>query len=230
MKFEPPLNARMSRWTLLALVLFGHLWVVGCAGPMSAPSALMVKAARPASAPPADKTLVCIHRPWKKQQPALYEALIGMAWASDTDPVDEKGHTRYTSIWDGGHLIADLGNGNSAAYVCDPGTRYFINQSSLGNGVVEANLLPGQTYDLWVNVDSGFLFVRPSILLEPVKSDSKERALIPKWERKNHWVERGPAAAGEEQLRHVKIDLILHEYISGDHTNRLLHLATWDHR
>jgi hypothetical protein len=178
---------------------------VGCAGPISDPSRLMVRAAAPAGPPPAGKSLVCIHRQ--------------RAWA---------GHPLYTGVWDSRHFIADLGNGHSAAYLCDPGTHYFINRSIERVGVVEANLLPAQTYDLWLDINPWSFMV--SFQLEPVKPGSEQRKKVPQWMRENAWMERGPAAAEHEQLRQPEIDLILHDFVNGDKKDRLRHLSAEDHR
>ena len=80
--------AMINQFPKLALLLsLAALLLAGCAGPISSPSNLMAKVARPASTPPAGKALVLIHRPRAAQ-----------------------GYKLYTGVWDGSHFIADLGN------------------------------------------------------------------------------------------------------------------------
>src|SRR5215831_11366182 len=107
-----------AKW-LQAMLLIVPLALAGCTSPYGNPSMLMLPTTAPSAAVPADKSMVRIHRPRAFQGCAL-----------------------YTGVWDSGHFIADLGNGHSVAYVCDPGTRYFINRSVERVGVVEAGLLP----------------------------------------------------------------------------------------
>src|SRR5882724_10403805 len=96
------------------------LTLAGCSAPMLKPSPLMQSCSAPVGSPPSDKTLVIFHRPR-----AFRAGLM------------------YTDVWDSKRFIADIGSGNSAAYLCDPGTRYFINRSEERVGVTEAQLLRG---------------------------------------------------------------------------------------
>lgn len=154
--------------------------------------------------PPAGKTLVCIHRPRARQ-----------------------GYGLYTGVWDSKSLIADLGNGHSVAYVCEPGKHYFISRSVELVAVVEADLLPDSTYDLWVDTAGAFI---ASFKLKPVTHDSKERSEVATWEKENHWVTPGSSAAGYEQSKSQEIELILHDFVDGEKKERLQHLSADDHR
>ena len=107
---------------LCSLVLAGVLFS-GCA-PMSKTSKYMAASLCAPASPPAGKALVCIHRP-------------KAFW----------GNKLYTKIWDDTKFIADLGNGHSVAYVCEPGKHYFMNTSAQAEACVEAQLLPDKTYE-----------------------------------------------------------------------------------
>jgi hypothetical protein len=155
-------------------------------------------------APPPGKSLVCIHRPRARQ-----------------------GYGLYTGVWDSKNLIADLGNGHSVAYVCDPGKHYFINRSVELVAVVEAELLRDNTYDLWLDTAGAWI---ASFKLKPVTRGSKDRSHAAIWAKENHWVTRGPSAAGHEHARAQEIELILHDFIEGEKKGRLQHLSADDHR
>jgi hypothetical protein len=189
---------------LASILSVTSLLLVGCVGPITHPSNLMVKVEKPAIAPPAGKSLVLIHRPRNMQ-----------------------GWKLYTGVWDGSHFIADLGNGHSAAYVCEPGTNYFINRSVERVGVVEAQLLPDQIYDLRLNIAGAII---ASFQIEPLKRADKLRKKLPKWEAENVWVGRGPLAAEHESERQSEIKLILHDFTSGGKQDRMRHLGPDDHR
>jgi hypothetical protein len=188
----------------MASVILGSFLFVGCVGPISDPSHLMVVVPAPTGAPPTGKSEVFIHRPRNMQ-----------------------GYALYTGVWDSYHFVTDLGNGHSTAYVCDAGTHYFINRSVERVGVVEGNLLPDQAYDLWVDTAGAFI---ASFQLEPVMPGSKQQKMIPKWEREHVWVDRGPEANQYEQSRQKDIELILQDFVSGSKRDRLWHLAPEDHR
>src|SRR5207237_3319354 len=123
-----------QRWSALFFIALAAVLFTGCAGPIADPSHLMQKAPAAVGTPPSDKSLVLIHRPRNYQ-----------------------GYGLYTGVWDSRHFIADLGNGHSAAYECEPGTHYFINRSVERVGVVEAQLLPAQTYDLRLDTAGAFI-------------------------------------------------------------------------
>lgn len=187
-------------WSVLsALVL------TGCAGPFSRPSKLMQKTSMGLQAPPDGKALVLIHRPRQAQGSGL-----------------------YTGVWDSHDFIADLGNGHSVAYICDPGDHYFINRSVERVGVVEANLLPDQTYALWIDICGQWV---ASFQLEPVKlGDRSARKKVERCEKENIWVTRGTGAAAHEAARQNEIDLILKDFVHGPKQDRVRHLGPNDHR
>src|ERR1019366_6461774 len=171
----------------------------GCVGPISRPSALMQKAA-PVLPPPPGQSLVLIHRPRNAQ-----------------------GYGLYTGVWDGRHFIADLGNGNSTAYVCEPGRHYFINRSVERIGVVEADLLPDKIYMLRLGIAGVWI---ASFQLEPMKrGDRSAEKIAARCEKENAWVGRGSAAAAHETLRQPEIELILKDFVNGDKRDRLRHLG-----
>src|SRR5262249_49108382 len=157
-----------------AMVFFclAALCLNGCSWPISPPSRLMLQTSAPAGVPPSDKALVLIHRPY------LYY-----------------GYRLYGTVWDGTRFIADLGNCNSVAYPCEPGQHYFINYSPDRVGVVDAQLLPAQIYDLLL--DSEWTWI-PGFQLEPIKRVDPQRKDIPSWEKAHRWITRGPAAAKYE--------------------------------
>jgi hypothetical protein len=188
----------------LTLLAFCALLASGCSGPLAKPSPLMQKTQTPVAAPPAGKSLVLIHRPRQQQ-----------------------GYGLYTGVWDGTNLLADLGNGHSVAYVCEPGTHYFINRSVERVGVVEAQLLPNQVYGLWINIAGAWI---ASFQIEPIKRGGKIWNKAQKWEKDAFWVVRAPKADEHEKLRKSEIELILSDFVSGEKKDRLRHLGPEDHR
>jgi hypothetical protein len=190
---------------LTCCVLLIALLLTGCASPYGKTSRLMQPAFAPAMLPPPGKTLVCIHRPRATQ-----------------------GYVLYTGIWDSTKLIADLGNGHSVAYVCEPGKHYFINRSAEVVGVVEADLLPDKTYDLCTHIAGAFV---ASFKLKPLKPGDKEYQKLPKLLATQMWVTPEPGAAGDYQSRKGKeVEHILQDFSSGDKNDRLQHLSAEDHR
>ncbi len=158
---------------------------------------------------PVGETLVCIHAP-------------------------PDYHDFHTGVWDSGKLIGVLGNGQSMAYRCDPGKHYFISRfiahstQNVYVAMVEAELLPDNTYDLMVYVTG----------LSPVKPGSTERSQVPTWARSNHWITRRPSAAEYEQATAPEIESIRNEFVGGKiHTDgqyvsspKVGHLSPNDHR
>ena len=188
----------------MLLAALGLCFLTGCASPYADPSRLMEAANLAPAAPPAGKSLVCIHRPRARQ-----------------------GYNLYTGVWDSTSFVADLGNGQSVAYVCDPGKHYFLNRSVELVAVVEADLQPGKTYDLWLDTAGAFI---ASFKLKPVTHCSPEQAKVATWTTENHWVERGTESVAYEQLRTPEVDTILHDFVGGPKQYRLQHLAADDCR
>ena len=185
------------------LLALSALLFSGCRGPIADPSPLMQRVAAPAGPPPAEKSQVHIHRPRAGQ-----------------------GYGLYTGVWDSNKFIADLGNGHSVAYVCEPGTHYFINRSVERVGVVETQMLPGQTYALWIDTAGAFI---ASFQLEPLKRGSKQWDEAASWAKENLWVTRAPAADVHEQQRQKEIEIIMNDFVRGDKKDRLRHLGADEH-
>jgi hypothetical protein len=176
----------------------------GCSGPIKEPSPLMQGSSAPAGPPPADKALVLVHRPRAFQ-----------------------GYGLYATVWDSTNFLADLGNGNSVAYPCEPGQHYFVNRSVERVGVVDARLLAAQTYDLWLDTAGAFI---ASFQIEPIKAGDPQRKDVANWEKEHLWVTRGPGASRYEQDHQKDIQLILHDFLEGDKKDRLRRLHPDDHR
>jgi len=190
---------------LTCCVLLTAALLTGCASPYGKTSRLMQSASAPVAPPPAGKSLVCIHRPRSGQ-----------------------GYALYTGIWDGTKLIADLGNGHSVAYVCEPGKHYFINRSAEVVGVVEADLLPDKTYDLCTHIAGAFV---ASFKLKPLKPGDKDYQQLPKLLTTQIWVAPAPVAIEDYQSRKGKeVEQIIQDFVSGDKNDRLQHLSAEDHR
>jgi hypothetical protein len=185
----------------LACALFS-----GCA-PTSRTSKYMIAAPSALTGPPAGKALVCIHRP---------KAFSG--------------HPLYTKIWDGTNFIADLGNGHSVAYVCDPGTHYFMNTSAEAEGCVQAQLLPDKTYDLWTDTILSTFIV--SFKIKPVHQDAEGRQKVAEWTKETRWVEPGLRAAAFDQNEKLQKDIrqLIEDFASGKRHDKLQYLAPDDHR
>jgi hypothetical protein len=179
----------------------------GCSSPVSKPSRFMTlsKASAPSS-PPAGKSLVVIHRPKARQ-----------------------GYPLYTGIWDSKKMIADLGNGHSVAYVCNPGKHHFINRSVEVTGVIEADLAPDKAYDLWVRTAGAFI---ASFKIEPLKPSSKDyKKISQKWEKGELWVEPIQSEVETEMaLKSKALDQIIQDFVYGDKKSRVQTLSAGDHR
>ena len=161
----------------------------GCAGPTSKTSKYMGASLTAPASPPAGKTLVCIHRP-----KSFFGAKL------------------YTKIWDGTKFIADLGNGHSVAYVCEPGQHYFMNTSAQAEGCVEAQLLPDQTYDLWTDTITATFIV--SFKLKPIHQDDQTRKQVAEWTKRNRWVEAASPTIVFKQATQDDIQKLLEELAS----------------
>jgi hypothetical protein len=127
-----------------------------------------------------------------------------------------------TTAWDGTNFVAAVANGQSAAAVFDPGKHVFASRF-LGQavGVIEADLLPDQIYDL-----SAFKY----LYLTPVKQGEKEHDLVSQWMKDAIWVTRGPNAAEFETTHKDVIIKLISDYTVGKKQDRLMHLAPEDHR
>lgn len=192
------------KFTGLTTLLVAVVLATGCAGPIGKTSKYMNASLTTLASPPPGKTLVCIHR-----------------------PRSNAAHIYYAGIWEDTKFIADLGSGHSVACVCEPGKHYFM---SLFPGVspscVEAQLLPDQTCDLWINASGVF----PNFRLEPLPQNDKTRKQVAKWNMNNRWVTPASSAADYEQRKQEKIRQLLEEFISGKRHDSLQHMAAEDHR
>jgi hypothetical protein len=182
-----------------SLLIAGMLFS-GCAMTNKISKYMTVTSPPPAS-PPAGKALVCIHRPSAAGGNSLY----------------------YFGIWVDGKFIADIGNGNSVAYVCEPGKHYFLSLFPSVASCVESQLLPDKTYDLlaeriW------------TCRLQPLHQNDKTRRQVAKWSKKNRWIEPAATAAAYEQGKKETAQQFLEEFISGKRHDKLQHLAPEDHR
>ncbi len=164
----------------------------------------MVVRAVPMEAPPTGKSLIQIHRPRATQ-----------------------GYKLYTGVYDSTAVIADLGNGHSVSYVCEPGTHYIINRSAERVGVVEAKVLSGQTYHLRLDTAGAFV---ASFQIEPIKKNDPLWKKIPFWTKDHIWVSRAPSATEHEAARQKDLELILKDFVNGEKKNRLRHLDPDDHQ
>ena len=220
-------RARWIAWAALAVVV---LFLAGCTSPLSPPSRLCLRAIPP-TVPPPGMALIQIHRPRAQQ-----------------------GYKLYTGVYDSTNMVADLGNGHSVAYVCDPGTHYLINRSVERVGVVEARVLADKTYHLRVGTAGAFI---ASFQLEPIKKTDSIAKKIPAWTKDHIWVTRALAAARpegsaeftptgldrnrgialpwvakikqEESVR-AELELILRDFVNGPKKDRLRHLDPDDSR
>jgi len=190
---------------LFATVLVSLALFNGCAGPKARTSKYMAAEASAPTSPPSGKVLVCIHRP---------KAYFGCKL--------------YSSVWDGTKFIADLGNGHSVAYVCDPGEHYFLNRSAEEQGCVEAQLLPDQTYDLWVK--NGYGTWVASFKLVPVDQNQENRQKVAEWTQKNRWVSPASPSEAYEAKKQEEVKQLLDEFISGRRHDKLQQLSADDHR
>src|SRR5665213_789465 len=106
------------RRRLSALPMAGVLVLLSTCCALAGVSHLMQKAAAPPLLPPTGKSMIIFNR-------VSGGGLLKL----------------YATLWDGTNFIADIGFNQSCSYVCDPGTRYFINKSMERSGVVQAELL-----------------------------------------------------------------------------------------
>jgi hypothetical protein len=145
-------------------------------------------------------------------------------------------------VWDSKKLIGALGDRQSVAHVCDPGKHYFISRSVSRPkfadydviSAAEAELLPGNTYDLPVaNIESHISSAPNSggFKLYPVTPGSKEWAWVSTCVNQgNHWITRRLGAADYEQKTAAEIDVILHDFVEGKMRSQVKHLSANDHR
>jgi hypothetical protein len=187
---------------LCSLVLAGALFS-GCAWKNETSKYMTASLNVPAS-PPAGKALVCIHRPSAPAGHSLY----------------------YAGIWDDMKFIADLGNANSVAYVCEPGRHYLLSLFPGETSCVEAQLLPDKTYDLWIDTAGVFATFK----LKPLHQDDKTRRRVANWIQQDRWIEPASPAAAYEQAKQDKIRQLLEDFTSGKLQDKLQHLAPDDHR
>lgn len=192
------------------VVLLSCLFVsltLGCAGPIYKTNRRMHRITAVADIPPAGQALVYIHRP---------RAYFG--------------RKVYANFWDSKKFIADLGNGHSVAYSCEPGKHHFICRSVEIVSVVEAELAANKTYDLWV--DTGGYWIA-SFELRPIKKDDKRRKALADWSQDCIWValrEDNVDNADYEKKWTEEIDSILYDFTAGAKTKRLQHLQIDDCR
>lgn len=96
--------------------------------------------------------------------------------------------------------------------------------------MVEADLLPDKTYDLWINTAGAFI---ASFKIEPLKPGDKEYSKLSTWLQTQTWV--APATGSDkfefEQSKRAKdVEHIIQDFVYGDKKDRLQHLAPEDHR
>lgn len=113
-------------------------------------------------------------------------------------------------------MIADLGNGQSVAYVCDPGKHTIIGRSVEIKTVVEAEFAPDQTYDF--TTEGGGFWIA-SFGLVPITTENQDlRAEVPMWLESHLLVEREQTSeALREYERDYKdaLDVIMDEADTG---------------
>ncbi len=141
---------------VLALVALLALLSVGCKGPVGKTSRYARQATSVPDAPPEGKSLVFIHRPRKNS-----------------------GHFLYANIWDGKRFIADVGNGHTSYYVCDPGEHYFILRSVENTSTIRGDLEAGGVYDFVVR--PAFSWIVVSFKMDPIGADSGFRDDVEGW-------------------------------------------------
>src|SRR5580704_4312307 len=156
-------NKRISSSTAILASVTLSLLISGCGTP---PQPTTLDFPTNGQTPPAGKSLVIIHRP---------EATTA--------------HYFSTDVWDGNNMIIEIGNGQSIAYVCEPGKHYFFNRSPEITGKVEADLLPDKIYGLWLEPHMGAwiagLKLKPITLNEKGWWGKSERV-----KKQNKWVMR----------------------------------------
>jgi hypothetical protein len=201
----------MKSFTSCPKSLYGALLILtlltGCASPTGRVSKYMSASVAAPATPPPGRTLVCIHRPKARQ-----------------------GYPLYTGLWDGTNFFSDLGNGHSVAYVCDPGKHFFINRSVEVVGVVQADLLPDKTYDLWIDTAGAFI---ASFKIRPLKPGDQEYPKLAKWLQTQLWVAPATGTSQfdyEQSTRAAEVAQIIQDFGYGSKKGRLQYLAPEDHR
>lgn len=128
----------------------------------------------------------------------------------------------YTSGWDGTNFLADLGNGHSLAYICEPGKHIFTSRCVAQVSVIEANLLPDKIYDFVAGLEY--------LSLKPITRNSKERPLVSQWMTNAVWVTRGLGAKNYAESRQEMNNELIRDFTTGPKQKRLLYLAPDDCR
>lgn len=196
-----------SRWAgiFLAVGVF-IVPCVGCGGLSHRVSNRMVREQpRPALSPPLGKSMVVIHR----RSSSL-----------------AAGHGLYSGVWDSTNFIAEIGNLQSFAYVCEPGKHYFINRSVELVSVVEAQLLPDRTYNMWVEHGHGIGIA--SFKLRPVKQGDGLQRSMADWGAEHVWIKRAPTA-DLHQAQHISdVEGIIRDFVHGPKHDRVEYLNPED--
>lgn len=190
----------------LALFAVPLLALFSCTAPQQDPGDFMMLAESCPTEAPADQALVFIHRPREMQ-----------------------GHGLYYTIWLNNELIADIGNGQTAYVLLEPGEYRFVGRSTEVKNVVHAELLAGEIYDL-VTDTAGFWVA--SFRLKPMGKDDELREELPTW-KEEHFVVTMLEPPSEELLEYIddtrpKVAVILEE--AGQGELETFELGPDDHR
>ena len=157
-------------------------------------------------APPADKALVVFHRP------------SSYVWKGDVE------------IYDGTKLVGDITGKQTCYTICAPGKHMFVAQSE-GSDVVDATHAAGKTYDIVLDVASGWWGAR--IELHPLNKGDERRKELAEWLAEtpiyrlepNHW-----RVKQLEDKRRQRNEDAIRDYTTGEKKDRLLTMGPDDHR
>jgi len=179
------------------------LLACGCRGPIGETSRYMGSPVAPPSVAPEGKSLVFVHR-----------------------PRESTGAHNYANIWEGTTLIADLGNGHSVYYECEPGEHYFVARAPEHTSVIKADLQAGRIYDAYVK--PAWSTWTNSFTMHPILRGDELQAAIEDWLADGptyRWAERTQAVEAYESKNRANVQAIMAGWREGDS-----YIGPTDHR
>ena len=187
----------LSRVTSHVLgIAFGAVLLLasGCRGPVGKTSRYMSSPELPPRVVPEGKALVFVHR-----------------------PRESTGAHNYANIWDGTKLIADLGNGHTVYYECEPGEHYFVARAPEHTSVIKADLEAGRIYDAYVK--PAWSTWTNSFMMHPINRDDEIQAAVESWLASGvmyRWAERTQAVEAYESKNRGNVQAIMAGWKEGD--------------
>jgi hypothetical protein len=128
-----------------------------------------------------------------------------------------------------GKYICELPGKAEFQYVCDPGEQVFMAWADQVT-VVKADLAPDKIYDVMVDVGMGWM--KPNIMLNPLKKSDERRSSLPNFEQRARLISplRTAEIEEREQKNQQRVADIKRDFLNGAKADRVRHLAQDDCR